>query len=238
MGEAMADQDIMHTADIMKAALPYIDAHNKVMVEFVMKIFDLLGNMKTLRNSLGLAACGYEAGKIDMEGLLNNIRPVCNKKERDIIDKILNIFSMKRAFEMYNKMMEAMNGMQDFGGFPFGTSSNFENNNPDMEAAHMEENDLNNDNSDNSNTDYHTASNDGINSASEENYHDASDDVKPHKDSSGSSGMMNDKMLDMLKAMVPPEQRATFENLSMLLNTMSYDNTSKPDESKEQTDNG
>jgi hypothetical protein len=43
-------------------------------------------------------------------------------------------------------------------------------------------------------------------------------------------------MFDMLKAMVPPEQMSTFENLSMLLNTMSYDNTNKPDDSKEQKD--
>jgi hypothetical protein len=40
-------------------------------------------------------------------------------------------------------------------------------------------------------------------------------------------------MFEMLKSMVPPEQLGTFENIRMLLNTMSYDNNSKSDDSKE-----
>lgn len=243
----MADQDIMHTAEIMKAALPYIDAHNKVMLEFAMKVFELMGFIKTLRSSLSLAACGYEAGKIDMEGMLNNIRPVCNKKERDIIDKILNIFNMKRAFEMYNKMMETMNIMQGMEGFPFGTSADTASDAPDTDnATDNHATDYSNPayTSDNPNLGYNSPDFDYNNTdyeaahIEENSINDNNDDVKPETASSGSTGMINDKMLDMLKAMIPPEQRATFDNLSMLLSTMSYDNTSKPDESKEQESNG
>lgn len=229
----MADQDIMHTAEIMKAALPYIDAPNKVMLEFAMKIIELMGYVKTLRSSLGLAACGYQAGKIDMEGMLNNIRPVCNKKERDIIDKILNIFNMKRAYEMYSKMMDAMNIMQGMEGFPFGSAADTATDAPDADLSSY------NTDTDYSISDYASDIPDNSEADITENSFDAgSDDVKPETASSGSAGMFNDKMLEMLKAMVPPEQKATFDNLSMLLSTMSYDNTSKPDESKEQESNG
>jgi hypothetical protein len=229
----MADQDIMHTAEIMKAALPYIDAPNKVMLEFAMKIIELMGYVKTLRSSLGLAACGYQAGKTDMEGMLNNIRPVCNKKERDIIDKILNIFNMKRAYEMYSKMMDAMNIMQGMEGFPFGSAADTATDAPDADLSSY------NTDTDYSISDYASDIPDNSEADITENSFDAgSDDVKPETASSGSAGMFNDKMLEMLKAMVPPEQKATFDNLSMLLSTMSYDNTSKPDESKEQESNG
>lgn len=229
----MADQDIMHTAEIMKAALPYIDAPNKVMLEFAMKIIELMGYVKTLRSSLGLAACGYQAGKIDMEGMLNNIRPVCNKKERDIIDKILNIFNMKRAYEMYSKMMDAMNIMQGMEGFPFGSAADTATDAPDADLSSY------NTDTDYSISDYASDIPDNSEADITENSFDAgSDDVKPETASSGSAGMFNDKMLEMLKTMVPPEQKATFDNLSMLLSTMSYDNTSKPDESKEQESNG
>ena len=232
----MADQDILHTAEIIKAALPYIDSHNKIMVEFIMKVIELIGYIKTLKNSLSLAACGYEAGKIDLEGMLNNIRPVCNKKERDIIDKILNIFNMKRAMEMYNNMMEVMDAMKTTEDNFNDTSTDFDKhdfdyNNPDILAE--EAYDYNNPDYEESANFEEKFSNDNYNNLNNNAY----DSSKP-QNSSGSSGIINDKMLDMLKSLVPPEQRATFDNLSMLLTTMSYDNNSKADESKEQSNNG
>jgi len=44
----------------------------------------------------------------------------------------------------------------------------------------------------------------------------------PGTDSSGNSGGMNmdPSMMEMLTSMLPPEQKSTFENLSMILNTM------------------
>ena len=68
-----------------------------------------------------------------------------------------------------------------------------------------------------------------------ENYEDdgSTDDSSGQNASNDSSGFFNEKMLNMLKSIVPPEQRATFDNLSMLLSSMSYDNTSNADEDKE-----
>lgn len=61
-----------------------------------------------------------------------------------------------------------------------------------------------------------------------------------NEDSSGStedsqktvSQNKQSSMLDMLKAMIPPEQQSTFNNLSMLFNSMSYDDN-KSEQNKE-----
>lgn len=255
----MADQDILHTADIMRAAMPFIDIGNKGFIEFFMKIFDLLASLKTLKTPANQSARGYEAGKFDLEGMLKAIRPVCNKNESDIIDKILNIFNMKRAFEMYSTMMNAMNAMQGFEGFTSDSSgsdagtatgnfsgSMFESflhaaaDSASADGATSDGASADGATSDGTSADGTSAEEPHLNgesrssTPSEENPAD-SGTTKNQDTSSGSGMKMNDKMLDMLKAMVPPEQRTTFENLSMLLNSMSYDNTSKPEESKEQS---
>ena len=239
----MADQDLLHTAEIMKAALPYIDSPNKVMVEFMMKVFELIAYVRTLRKSLSLAACGYEAGKIDMEGMLNSIKPVCNKKERDFIDKILNIFNMKRVMEMYNSMMEVMNAMQQDGEeSSFDSSASFENSSDDLSSVwdfYKSDMDLADNDEDQTND-----LNDDMPKTDESQTFDAGSLFEDtgssgqNSSSGSSSSLLNDKMLDMLKAMVPPEKRSTFDNLSMLLSSMSYDNTSNPEEDKEQGMNG
>jgi len=235
----MADQDILHTAEIMKAALPYIDAHNKIMVELIMKVLELVGFFRTFRKSLTLAACGYEAGSIDLEGMLNNIKPVCNKKERDFIDKNLNIFNMKRAMEMYNQMMEVMNVMQQDGrDYSDASSDDFSSSDTaDSAASSSDEIStlLDYYKSDSEEADMDDADSDDIEKygvkTDENGINDSEGSNQPGK--SSSSGLINEKMLDMLKAIVPPEQRSTFDNLSMLLSSMSYDNTSNADEDKE-----
>ncbi|HHV13637.1 MAG TPA: hypothetical protein GXX75_25555 [Clostridiales bacterium] len=116
----MADQDLFHTAEIVKAAIPFVDGRTQGMADLFIKVCDLMGSVKAARNPQNLAACGFTFENIDFEGLLAAVRPVCNKRERDFVDRILNFFHMKKMFEMYNNMMETMKTMQEFGGFPFG----------------------------------------------------------------------------------------------------------------------
>lgn len=116
----MADQDIFHTAELVKAAIPFVDNRTQGMADLFVKVCDLMGSVKSARKPQNLAACGLALESIDIEGLLAAVRPVCNKQERDIVDRILNLFHMKKMFEMYTSMMETMKNMQDVGGFPFG----------------------------------------------------------------------------------------------------------------------
>ncbi len=237
----MADNDMLHTAEILKAALPYVDVRTKTTMDLLVRLYELIGCYHSLRYN-GLAACGYETEqKADFEGLLNKVRPVCNDRERSFIDRILGFFNAKRMYEMYNQYMEAMKTMQEFGGFSAG--------NPDGEAA---------DNTMNSFSGFDFASMFGSGKADSGDNHDTDNDMPSSDDDSefftgqaenpdpsdheaGSeeedsdppprSNAGNDQMLDMLKNMVPPEQMSTFENLRMLFNTMSYDGNRKSDES-------
>jgi hypothetical protein len=225
--KAMADQNILHTAEIMKAALPYIDSRTRIMAEFFIKLIELMGSLSILTNPTSLAACGYQNEKINVEGLLTSIRPLCSNKERDMVDKILGIFNAKRMFEMYNNFMSTMNTMQEFAGFPSGDASQGE------EAAGNGFSGFNFDSIFGNSATTNDSSEQNTNSfsdSSEQKQEKASDDKQGSDSPTGNNG--NDAMFEMLKSMVPPEQLSTFENLSMLFKTMSYDNN-KPDDSKE-----
>lgn len=241
----MADQDLSHTADIIKAAIPFVDTKLKGMAELFAKLLDLMGSFKLIGKSSNLVALGQEAVKMDVEGLLKGIRPICNVKEREIVDRILNIFNMKRTFEMYNNMMSAMKTMQDLGGFNFGDFSkendaeNVTNNftSPNFESIFQSFSNFNF--SGDTNSSSSDTGNSSINSEPETPMEEIKEEPPKQDTESASSSTpfgsgfnMNNPMFEMLKTMIPPEQMGTFENLSMLFNTMSYDNN-KSDDNKE-----
>lgn len=237
----MADQDLLHTTEIMKAALPYIDTGVRGIAELFVKTLDLMASIKSLRSTDNLAACGFTAGKIDIEGLLNGIRPVCNNRERQIIDRILGFFNMKRMFDMYNKMMDAMKNIQDLGGFSFEDAEGYDdttNVTDNLGSSNFQSifetfRDMNF--SGNTTQEFQKSSD--LSNDGEEAPDNSYEDNLKEKTASANSfgGKPNNMMLELLKTMVPPEQMSTFESLSMLLNSMSYDNNSN-EENKEQSD--
>ena len=267
MGEAMADQDLTHTADIIKAAIPFVDSPLKGTAELFAKFLDLMGSLKSVTSSGKLAASGLSLSNIDFEGLLKGIRPICTNKEQEMVDKFLGFFNMKRAFEMYNNMMSMMKNMQDVGDFSFADA--FGGNDTDNVTGNFNGSAFEsifktfNGFSDNNSTDNNSADNNSTeNKSSESPFPNAnseafkSEDVKAASagdssdkkentdtkdssqeanstNSSNAPGGKNNMMFEMLKTMVPAEQKGTIENLSMLLNAMSYDNNSKSDDSKE-----
>lgn len=236
----MADQDIFHTAEIIKAALPFVDERSRIMADTFVKVMDLMGSVKTVRSSGNMAACGFDNGKIDLEGLLNGIRPVCSIKEREVVDRFLGFFNMKKMFEMYNNMMEMMKTMQEFSGFTNSsgedtqnTTSNFSGFNFESIFGDMYKNQT-------SDTSFFTA-NETVEAAEEAPtykeetpvHNEDSDTSSSFTNSNKTNNNSNDMMFDMLKGMVPPDKLSTIENLSMLFKTMSYDNNSKAVDSEE-----
>jgi hypothetical protein len=212
MGEAMADNDFIHLAAIMEAALPHVDTRTKTTMDLMSKLVSLMGCFQNLKKT-NLAACGFVNEKIDVEKLLTAIRPVCIARELAIVDQILSMFQAKRMFEMYKTYMEAMKAMQGFEGSPFGDFTGNEEENHSENSPGFDFSSFLNGFSNNLEG----------GSASENKEADHQDTSEATEDTSGKNNM-----LDMLKAMVPPEQMSTFENLSMLFNSMSYDN-SNPD---------
>ncbi len=217
----MANQNYMHTAELMKASLPYFDDRTRSKVELVSKIFDLMGSLNILGRE-SMVACGYGTFNIDVEGLLSGIRPICDHRERETIDRILNIFNAKRMFEMYNNFMNMMKTMQEFGGFPFGGE----------ESKYDTDTVTGNFSDSNFDSIFRNFSQESAHSGEEE----SSEADKEHTAESNDSNFANQAMFDMLKTMVPPEQQSTFDNLRMLFSAMSYDNNSKSDDHKEQKD--
>ena len=261
MGEAMADNDYTHTSEVLKAALPYMDAKTKPAMDLFINLNEFMTCIRSFRTK-NVAACGFDNEKPDMEAMLSGIRPKCNDKEMAFIDKILGFLNAKRMYEMYNNYMSVMKNMPDFSGFNFNDSNssfNIDNIlnsfsgsdlskvfksdiNPDDEASdnngYSKDNTINNYDSsknDYNSSDSHSANSNSVNgnsaNSNSTNGNSANSNSTNSNSANGQGG--NNAMLNMLKSMVPPEQQATFENLRMLLGTMSYDDNSKSDNDKE-----
>ena len=225
----MADTDILHTAEILKAALPYVDVRTRTTMDLLVKFYELiLCFRRTQTNSL--VTCGYEEQKADIETMLNNIRPLCKDKERAMVDRFIGFYNAKRMFEMYNTYMSAMKTMQEFGGFPSGdggeASDGFMNNFSGLDFSSIFGNstDSNSDIGPDTDSSSEYPGDDFTHQDQESEEKPNSDDTKDDQSRDG-----NSQMFDTLKNMIPPEQMSTFENLRMLFNTMSYDNNKKTD---------
>jgi hypothetical protein len=265
MGEAMAEEGFLHTAEILKTALPYVDARSKPTLNLLVKLYELIIGMRNY-NSKDMTACGFENEKADIETLLNNIRPNCNQQELSFVDKILNIFQVKKTFEMYNTYMEAMNVMQGFetegsegddtSGFMnsfkgFDLSSLFAENQAetldkeDSKKEDLKKEDLNKEDSNKEDSNKKDLNKEDLKKEdsnkkdSDEKDLDEADRDEKDLDEADRDNYLDPKengstsMMESLKAMIPPEQMGTFENLRMLLGSMSYDDNNKSDENKE-----
>lgn len=115
----MAEKDILHSAEILDAAIPYLPTPYRPMAELFAKGLSFIHCIQKL-NTRTLSASSFdeeEYGPDALEALLSGIRPVCNEEEKKIINKILNIFDSIRIFKMYNSFMSAMEGMEGMEGY-------------------------------------------------------------------------------------------------------------------------
>lgn len=201
MGEAMSDSILNHNMELLKAAMPYVDSSAQSMLCLLIGFFEFMDCFLSFRSG-SMTACQCEDRKVDLEAMMNSIRPICNKKEREIVDRILSIFNAKRMFEMYNTYMSAMKAMQEFSEFSGETSAD----------------------------DIGSGENDGSGFSGQAFSSDAgeSEGCGSGTSDSANPGLgIDNNMMDMLKEMIPPEQMETFKNLSMLFQAMSYDDNKK-----------
>jgi hypothetical protein len=267
----MADINYMHFADLINAAMPYVDNKTKITINLISTLFTFMDSFQNFRQPPDLTACDYEDTKINVEGLLTAIKPICDEKERPFVDQILGIFNAKRMFEAYNTYMNIMKSMGGFDDSPFqnteaaydtdakntsdDTSSGFDLNSlfANLYSHNKVDNDTFGTQKPNENPDIHTNAQNIVNG--ETNKHNADNDISDMDNSfSGysdndsdsvttnilnstdisiphtSNSIIQNKMMEMIKSIIPPEQMNTFENLSMLFNTMSYDSNNKDDQ--------
>lgn len=224
MGEAMSDDGLLHTTELLRTALPYVDIKSRLTLDLLIKLYELIICMRNFTNK-DMTACNFENESADMEALLKSIRPKCDKNEQTYVDKMLNIFQAKRIFEMYNTYMETMNTMQGFEGFAGGGVDN--DTNDDTFNGFM------NSYKDFDFSSFLDAGHDGDTSQDDINPQATTDDYMSSTNDSVDNTGEYDSMFEELKIMITPDQMQTFENLRMLFGSASYDDSNKSDENKE-----
>lgn len=229
----MAEDGLLHTTELIKTALPYVDVRSKLLLDLLVKLYELLACLRNFRTK-DIAACGFENAteKVDTETLLKKIRPCCNQKERAFVDKILNIFQAKRMFEMYNTYMEAMKVMEGFEGSSDNNKDendlSFVNNFSDFDFSSIVGAFNNNTKEDKSMEDVNPS--EQVDPLYEDNPSEKSDPPYEDNPQENKSSSSTNSIIEALKAMIPPEQMETFENLRMLFDSPSYDDNKKSEE--------
>ena len=68
----MADNGLLHTAELLKTALPYVDVRSRLTLDLLLKLFELLVCLRNFRTN-NIAACSYDnTEKADMESFYIN----------------------------------------------------------------------------------------------------------------------------------------------------------------------
>ncbi len=104
---------ISHTLDIIKAAFPYLDSQTQQTMGLVIKTGELYESIQSINQEGSVTSLSIRKQSIDIEALLNGIRDVCNKQEKELIDIILNIFKAKNFYQTYTTLTAAMASQSD-----------------------------------------------------------------------------------------------------------------------------
>lgn len=247
----MAENDMLHTAEILKAAMPSFDSRSRSAIDLLVKVVELISSLKNLRNRQ-LSVSETKPHTIDVETLLSSIKPVCNDHERPMVETMLNMFQAKRVMEMYNNYMSMMKAMEEpnnasdeftkgsnafSGNFSAFDFSSFFGNQTDSEYNDNHDENLNIDVDVNLSNIFGTENSIPKNITSYEGYSEDDDSIQNEdssgsydsedKSSAGNSNISNSPMMNMLMSMIPPEQKSTYENLRMFLSTMSNEDKDK-----------
>ncbi len=249
----MADADLLHTTEILKAALPYVDVRTKTTMDLLVKLYEFMDSFRRIRRNR-LITCDYEDQKADVEAMLNSIRPLCKDKERAMVDQLLGFYQAKRMYTMYNSYMSAIKTMQEFGEFSSGGEgeaadsfmnqfagvdfSSFFSGSSDGSFGSSSDTSFGDDfgNGSDSSSDFSFGKSEASDSEDTSTGYDKDhapedrenvEEMRSDPPADGKDKGSNSQMFDALKHMIPPDQQSTFENLRMLFQTMSYDDNKK-----------
>lgn len=120
----MANINYSNTVDILKAASPHVDVATKSSLELIAKLFDLMGTIQSINRPSNVAALGLNNQTFHFENLISSIRPFCSEKERSFMDRILNIFNIRKTLDMYQQYSDIFKTMPGFSGFNFNQGAN------------------------------------------------------------------------------------------------------------------
>ena len=88
------------TAQILKAAMAYVNPSIGRMMAVMAKSIELRHMMQYLDQG-GVSACGVNNRAILPEEVIRDLRKYCGAKEKEQLDRCLNMMNMAKMYEMY-----------------------------------------------------------------------------------------------------------------------------------------
>ena len=94
------------TIEILKRAFPHLDNTRQRPISVILKIAELNDSIEQFTHPVHIESCDNSNSHINTEELLRSIKPLCSKKEQDVIDFALNFNKTKDIYNAY----KAFNG--------------------------------------------------------------------------------------------------------------------------------
>lgn len=88
------------TAQMLKAAMAYVNPSLGKMLAVMAKSIELQHMMQHL-NQGGVSACGLSNRSIPPEEIIRDLRKYCGAREKEQLDRCLNMMNMAKMYEMY-----------------------------------------------------------------------------------------------------------------------------------------
>lgn len=115
--------------EVLKRAFPHLDSQRRRSINVILKMAELNDSINQFHNISSMEACDDAPSHVNTEELLRSIRPVCAKKEQEIIDFALNFNKTKDFYNTYKTLNNAknINDTSDNNDSSFDNKSPFNN---------------------------------------------------------------------------------------------------------------
>ena len=87
--------------EILKRAFPHLDNTRQRPISVILKIAELNDSIEQFTHPVHIETCENSNSHVNTEELLRSIKPLCSKKEQDVIDFALNFNKTKEIYNAY-----------------------------------------------------------------------------------------------------------------------------------------
>ncbi|MCI8409418.1 MAG: hypothetical protein HFJ09_09150 [Lachnospiraceae bacterium] len=115
MASSETTSNYKHIADLMHAAIPYVNVNQRARMEMLIKASEFVDSFQ-FTQSPELSACDISDETVDYEALLQSLQEVCTSKELELVNTMLNFLKTQKIYQTYQSMREFL---------PAGESSTF-----------------------------------------------------------------------------------------------------------------
>ncbi len=87
--------------EILKRAFPHLDNSRQRPISIILKIAELNDSIEQFTHPVHIETCENSNSHVNTEELLRSIKPLCSKKEQEVIDFALNFNKTKDIYNAY-----------------------------------------------------------------------------------------------------------------------------------------